>query len=68
MLSDKERDNFSDTLKEIEEYPWSVDKITLKGVTYSASEFIKLVIKHKTGVNLSKYLGCRPETISRKVT
>lgn len=67
MFSDSERNNLSDTIKEIEEYPWSIKSVTVKGVKYTAPEFIKLAIKYKTGKDLADFLDVNPSTIRRKL-
>ena len=48
-------------------YPWSVDKIKIKGITYTTIEFVKMVIKYESGVNLARHLKCNNVSIVSKI-
>jgi len=67
MFSHTERDNLSDTFKKVEEYPWSINEVTVP-VTMPATEFIKLAIIHGTSINLSKFFGCSSATVARRAS
>lgn len=52
--------------KLIEDHPWSVETIKCKYISYTAAEWVKLVIEYKTRQKLAAHLGCNSATIGSK--
>lgn len=55
-------------IKIIEEYPWSIQTVSIKGTKYPTAKFVKLIIMTDSAEKAAEYLNCSRITITRKVS